>query len=39
VAAVVENGLHPVIAAIERLVHPSYPVVIIRLLTDLRSGP
>jgi hypothetical protein len=27
-AAVVENGLHPVIAAIERLVHPSYPVVI-----------
>lgn len=27
-ATVVENGLHPVIAAIERLVYPSYPVVI-----------
>lgn len=27
-AAVVENGLHPVIAAIERLVYPSYPMVI-----------
>ncbi len=27
-ASVVENGLHPVIAAIERLVYPSYPLVI-----------
>lgn len=27
-ASVVANGLHPVIAAIERLVYPSYPVVI-----------
>jgi hypothetical protein len=26
--SVVENGLHPVIAAIERLVYPSYPLVI-----------
>jgi hypothetical protein len=26
--SVVENGLHPVIAAIERLVYPSYPMVI-----------
>ncbi|MET0576355.1 MAG: hypothetical protein ABWZ83_10915 [Mesorhizobium sp.] len=27
-AITVENGLHPVIAALERLVYPSYPVVI-----------
>jgi hypothetical protein len=27
-ASVVENGLHPVIAAIERLVYPSYPLVV-----------
>lgn len=27
-ATVVENGLHPVIAAIERLVYPSYPLVV-----------
>jgi len=27
-SSVVENGLHPVIAAIERLVYPSYPIVI-----------